>query len=139
VPQAVRDRIHTGGVALLDAQATLTDMPPMVALWRDAEGVALVEGAAYGSGRVMRLTRALTPQAMPALFDADFPQQLRKLFAATEPAPTRVRAADHSPATGGSVYAPSPRDLQPWLLMLIALLFVLERWMASGPRHRVSP
>ena len=139
VPQAVRDRIHTGGVALLDAQATLTDMPPMVALWRDAEGVALVEGAAYGSGRVMRLTRALTPQAMPALFDADFPQQLRKLFAATEPAPARVRAADHSPATGGSVYAPSPRDLQPWLLMLIALLFVLERWMASGPRHRVAP
>ncbi|HEU0307358.1 MAG TPA: hypothetical protein VFR30_10360, partial [Lysobacter sp.] len=139
VPQAVRDWIRAGGVALLDAHATLADAPPMVALWRDAEGATVVEGAGYGSGRVMRLTRALTPQALPALLDADFPRHLHGLFVASTPAPARVLAAAHAPATGGPMYAPSPHDLQPWLLVLIALLFVMERWMASGPRHRMAP
>lgn len=139
VPQAVRDWIRAGGIALLDAQATLADAPPMAVLWRDDTGATLVEGAGYGSGRLMRLTRALTPQALPALLEADFPQHLRSLFDATRPAPARVFATDHVPATGGPVFPQSPRDMQPWLLVLIALLFLLERWMASGPRHRVAP
>ncbi|MDR7133429.1 hypothetical protein J2X06_000613 [Lysobacter niastensis] len=139
VPQAVSDWIRTGGIALIDAQATLADAPPMAALWRDDTGAPLVEGARYGNGRVMRLTRALTPQALPALLEADFPQHLRSLFDALKPAPARVFAADHAPATGGPVFPQSPRDLQPWLLALIALLFLIERWMASGSRHRVTP
>jgi hypothetical protein len=81
---------------------------------------------------------------MPGLLDADFPRHLHGLFEGPPPAPARVFAADHAPATGGpltwdEMFAPSPRDLQPWLLVLIALLFVLERWMASGPRHRAAP
>ena len=139
VPQAVSDWIRAGGIALLDAQATLVDAPPMAALWRDDTGTTLVEGAGYGKGRLMRLTRAFTPQALPALLEPDFPQRLRSLFAAPKPAPARVFATDHAPATGGAVFPQSPRDLQPWLLALIALLFLLERWMASGSRHRVAP
>lgn len=139
VPQAVRDWIRSGGMALLDAQATLADAPPMAALWRDDAGATLVEGAGYGNGRLMRLTRPLTPQALPTLLEADFPQHLRSLFDATRPAPARVFAADHVPATGAPAFAQSPRDLQPWLLALIALLFLIERWMASGSRHRVAP
>lgn len=139
VPQAVSDWIRNGGLALLDAQATLADAPAMVALWRDDAGATLVEGAGYGKGRLMRLTRPLTPQALPALLEADFPQHLRRLFDATRPAPARVFATEHVPSTGGPVFAQSPRDLQPWLLALIALLFLSERWMASGSRHRVAP
>lgn len=139
VPQAVSDWTRTGGIALLDAQATLADAPPMAVLWRDDAGATLVEGAGYGNGRLMRLTRALTPQALPALLEADFPQHLRSLFDAPRPAPARVFATDHVPTTGGPVFPLSPRDLQPWLLALIALQFVLERWMASGSRHRVAP
>lgn len=139
VPPAVLEWIRAGGIALLDAQATIADAPPVVALWRDEEGATLVEGGAYGTGRLMRLTRQLTPQEMPGLLEADFPRHVHDLFEGPLPAPARVFAADHAPATGGPVFAPSPRDLQPWLLVLIALLFVLERWMASGPRHRAAP
>jgi len=139
VPQAVSDWIRTGGIALIDAQATLADAPPMAALWRDDTGATLVEGAGYGKGRLMRLTRALTPQTLPALLEADFPQHLRRLFDVPRPAPARVFARDHAPATGGPVFPQSPRDLQPWLIALIALLFLLERAMASGSRHRVAP
>lgn len=139
VPQAVIDWVGAGGIVLLDAQATLARMPPMVALWRDADGVTRAEGAAHGSGRLMRLTTALAPEAMPGLLDGDFPQHLRGLFEPPPAAPARVFAADHAPATGGPVFAPAPRELRPWLLALIALLFLLERWMASGPRHRVAP
>ena len=139
VPQAVSDWIRAGGIALLDAQATLADAPPMAALWRDDAGATVVEGARYGNGRLMRLTRALTPQALPALLEADFPQHLRSLFDAPRPVPARVLAVDHVPATGGPMFPQSPRDLQPWLLVLIALLFLLERWMASSTRRRVAP
>jgi hypothetical protein len=139
VPQAVLDWVRAGGIALLDAQATFADAPPMVALWRDGKGATLAEGAAYGTGRLIRLTRQFTPQEMPGLVEAYFPRHLHGLFEGSLPAPARVFAADHAPATGGSVFAPSPRDLQPWLLVLIALLFVLERWMASGHRHRAAP
>ena len=38
-----------------------------VPLWRNAAGEVLVEGAPYRRGRVMRLTRALDPQAMPEM------------------------------------------------------------------------
>ena len=126
-----------GGIALLDAQATLADCA--------ADGRAVArrrrcgrwsKARRYGKGRLMRLTRALTPQALPALLEADFPQHLRALFDPPQPAPARVLAADHAPATGGPVFPQSPRDLQPWLVLLIALLFLLERWMASGSRHR---
>lgn len=139
VPQAVSDWIRAGGIALTDAQATLADAPPMAALWRDDTGATLVEGVGYGKGRLMRLTRALTPQTLPALLEADFPQHLRRLFDVPRPAPARVFARDHAPATGGPVFPQSPRDLQPWLIVLIALLFLLERAMASGSRHRVAP
>jgi len=139
VPQAVSDWIRAGGIALIDAQATLADAPPMAALWRDDAGATLVEGTGYGSGWLMRLTRPLTPQALPALLEADFPQHLRSLFDAPKPAPARVFASDHAPAAGGPVFPQSPRDMQPWLLVLIALLFLLERWMASGSRHRAAP
>jgi hypothetical protein len=139
VPQAVVDWVRAGGVVLLDAQATLPEMPTMVALWRNADGVTLVEGGAYGSGRLMRLTKALAPQEMPGLLDGDFPRRLRGLFEPSPSAPAQVYAADHAPAMGGAVFALPPRDLQPWLLALIALLFLVERWMASGPRHRVAP
>lgn len=139
VPTRVLDRIGAGGSALLDAEARVPGLPPMVALWRDADGATLVEGGAYGRGRLMRLTVALTPEQMPALLETDFPQRLRGLFQPSPPAPARVAAAAHAPDSGGPRFAPAPRDLQPWLLALIALLFLLERWLASGPRGRAGP
>ncbi|MBF6024054.1 BatA domain-containing protein [Lysobacter niastensis] len=139
LPQAVADWIRNGGVALLDPEATLADAVPMSVLWRDDDGAALVEGSAYGRGKVMRLTRPLQAKAIPQLLDAQFPRQLRGLFVAAAPEPARVHAAAHAPSTGGIAFPVAPRELQPWLLALIAMLFAVERWMASAKRQRSAP
>lgn len=139
LPAAVDGWVRQGGAALLDHESALPKLPATTVLWRDASGTALVEGVAYGKGRVMRFTRALTPQAMPALLEPDFPQRLRALFDPPQIAPTRVLSASHAPLTGGPTFPQSPRDLQPWLVLLIALLFLAERWIATGARRTVAP
>lgn len=139
VPATVRDWIREGGVALIDTQARLADAPAMTPLWRDDVGVVLVEGAAYGRGRVMRLQRLLVPEAMPELLDPGFPQHLRAFFAPPATEPARVASATHAPVTGGAAHAPPPRDLQPWLILLIFMAFATERWLATASRRAVAP
>ncbi len=57
-----------------------------------------------------------------------------------EPAfePARVRAADHAPLSGAAAYPLPPLELRSWLAVLIALLFALERWMATRPRRSIA-
>ena len=135
VPVDVLAWARGGGTLLLDAQATIADPPRMAPLWRDAEGTTLVEGAPFGRGRVLRLTKPLAPADMPVLLDGAFPRQLRALFAPVAPPPSRVFAALHAPTTGAVASPPVPRDLQSWLLGLIVLVFAVERWLATGPRR----
>jgi hypothetical protein len=138
VPVDIIEWTGQGGTVLLDAQASIAGLPNLVPLWRDRDGTTLVEGAALGNGKVMRLTRSLAPADMPVLLDGDFPRQLRALFDPVPRAPARVAAADHAPTTGGSAFPPIPRDLAQWLLALIALVFAIERWMATGRRRGVA-
>lgn len=139
VPAPVTRWIATGGVALLAHEATLDGMAMSSMAWRDGEGAPLVESATLGQGRVMRFTRPLRPEAMPALLEADFPHRLRALFDRPAPAPMRVLATDYAPTGGGATYPVAPRDLQPWLALLIALLAVVERWMATRRTRSVAP
>lgn len=138
VPVDVLAWARGGGTLLIDAQATIADPPGMAPLWRDAEGTTLVEGAAFGRGRVLRLTKPLTPADMPVLLDGAFPRRLRALFAPAAPPPSRVFATLHAPTTGAAASPPVPRDLQSWLLGLIVLAFALERWIATGARRGVA-
>lgn len=143
VPGVVPARVHAwvgdGGTVLLDPQAVFEGAGAMAPLWRDDSGVTLVEGTTFGEGRVLRFTRALTPGSMPQVLEATFPQRLRALLAPPANAPTRVLAQSHGPVAGGPAFPVSPRDLQPWLALLTALVFVLERWLASGARRQVAP
>jgi hypothetical protein len=139
LPAAVVQWIESGGTALLANDSTLDRFAVDTTPWRDADGVALVESATRGKGRVLRFTRPLRPDAMPALVEADFPQQLRALFDAPVAAPARVLATDYAPVTGGATYPVSPRDLRPWLALLIALLVLVERWMATRRTRAVAP
>jgi len=139
VPANIRDWARNGGTLLLDVDAKLPEVSAWTPLWRDEAGSSLIEGAAYGRGRVLRFARALSPQSMPQLLDATFPRQLR---AALEPAgaqPSRVAANEFAPVTGGSAFAIAPRDIQPWLALLIAFVFLLERWLATSSRRAVAP
>lgn len=141
VPAQVREFARNGGRVLLDAGSEWPrDASSLRApLWRDASGAVVVEGIAFGRGRLMRLTRALAPQAVPELLEPGFPQRLRGLFEPTAPAPSWVSAKDHAPATGGASYALPPRELRLWLALLIALVFVLERWLATRARRGATP
>lgn len=139
VPAPVMQWISGGGVALLAHETTVDGIAMSSTAWRDAEGAPLVESAVLGQGRVMRFTRALRPDAMPALLDADFPHRLRALFDGPAAAPARVLATDYAPTRGGATYPVAPRGLQPWIALLIAVLVLVERWMATRRTRSVAP
>ncbi len=139
LPPAIHDWIAGGGIALLDAKTELPRISDGVALWRNDSGETLVRGIALGHGRAMQLTRPLIPEALPELLDARFPQHLRALFDAPARMPARALAASVAPLQGGPAFTPTPRPLQPWLALLVAALFVIERWFASAVRRRPAP
>jgi hypothetical protein len=138
LPPDVRAWIEAGGTALLGAASQAPDAIVGAALWRDALGEVVVRGHALGSGRVLQLTRELVPAALPALLDPEFPDHLRALF---DP-PSRPRtafAATQAPRSGGPELSPAPRPLHRWLALLVAILFLVERWLATSSRRGRSP
>jgi hypothetical protein len=76
---------------------------------------------------------------MPALLEPQFPRRLRELLSAPIAAPGRAVASDYAPRTGGPSFDAPARNLKPWLALLIAALFALERWLATRPRRGVTP
>lgn len=135
VPTAVQQWVRDGGQVLLDADARWPGFARDAAVtWADESG-PLLRAQRFGGGRVLHLQRPLLPAAMPVLLDADFPRQLREAFESEPVAPARVRALDYAPATGASTWPEQPRPLSPWLAWLVAGLFLLERWLASGARR----
>src|SRR5699024_6303378 len=94
------------------------------------------EGGRVGSGRLLRFTRPLSPARLPELLEPDFPRSLRAVLEEPVPAPASAYAADHAPGTGASAYPQPPRDLRPWLALLIGLVLVAERWLATSRRRQ---
>lgn len=139
VPAAVREWVGQGGVVLLDAQALWPEARFDAPLWRDAQGQARVNGARIGEGRALRLAGPVEPRAWPALLQPGFAAGLRELFAAPAPPPARVAARDYAPGEGGPAFASPPLDLRPWLALLAAALFLLERWLATRARRGAAP
>jgi aerotolerance regulator-like protein len=139
LPTAVGEWIREGGTALLAAETEYEFPATNTVYWRDEVGAPLVEGAALRRGRVFRFTRAFSPATMPQLLQPEFPRNLRNLFATPAPAPARVSARDYAPITGGASYAQPPRDLQPWLALLIAVMLLVERGLATRRSRGVSP
>lgn len=127
--------IEHGGVALVANHALQGD-----ALWRDATGNVLARSATSGRGRLLALPGALTPASLPLLLDADFPERLLAALQGPPTAPTRA-AADAVRPLHDTTRAPfsarardAERPLDPWLALLIALLFLIERLVATR-RH----
>jgi len=125
-----------GGVALVANVADANGEP----LWRDAAGRVLAKVVVSGNGRMIALPGALTPAELPLLLDADFPDRLRAAFSGGSRAPTRATAAAMHPrietATAAVSARPraSTRPLDAWLALLIAALFLCERFVATRPR-----
>lgn len=129
-PQAVIDRVRQGATIMTTGDLRLPADGDLRPVWVDADGAVIASEGRIGRGRAVVVSRALTPQDLPALLEPDFPDRLWTLLA-PPPEPTRVAAADHAPLTGAAPYAQPPLDLRPWLAILIALVFAGERWLAT--------
>lgn len=123
-----------------DTLATKNDVP----LWTDGFGRPVLTSRAQGRGLVYHLHTRLHPawseltdraelpalllpllQGRPAAARADYRSLAsRQIQVAADPA-TPPRAAAPVVAERGNV-----ADLRPWLVLLIGLLFGLERWLA---------
>jgi hypothetical protein len=139
VPTNVSAWIDHGGIALLTHQNDAS----ADALWRDAQGDVLARVEPRGSGRAIELPHALSPADLPLLLDADFPDRLLAALQGPPAPPTRamadaVRPKQIDAASGATHLFDRARPLDPWLVVLIALLFLVERVVATWPRRQVS-
>jgi hypothetical protein len=139
-PAAISSWVERGGVALLAHHPLARG----TALWRDATGKVLATSEASGRGHIIALPDGLTPQALPLLLDADFPDRLLGAFRNPPLPPTRAAADAMRPTQGSSMVAAdaralaSARPLDSWLVLLIAATFLLERIVATRT-HTESP
>ncbi|QHB73453.1 BatA domain-containing protein [Stenotrophomonas sp. 364] len=132
LPPAWQAWLERGGT-LLGTPSVPHDATGAVVL-RDAQGDPVLSEYRVGRGRLLRFHAAVSPAASPGLRDPDFPRQLLHLVRPVA-APQWVAASAHAPVRGARAPTPQPRDLAPWLLGLIVLLFALERWLATSPRR----
>lgn len=127
--------LQRGGRLLVDARTPIPADAQRAPLWRDANGVLVIEQISTPQGQWLRWAAPLQPASLPVLLDADFPNDLRAVLQAA-PTPRRALAATMQPNTGATPYAQPATELGHWLLLAIALLFLFERWWASAPRRR---
>jgi len=130
LPEAHR-HLDAGGTLLLGTGVEVPASLAWSSAWRDEAGLPVLEAATSGRGRLLRFTRALEPRAFPALLEAAFPEHLREALTPAPPAPSRVDARAYRPGLGERALPPAPRELQPWLVLAITLLFALERLLAT--------
>ena len=130
--------LQRGGRLLVDAGTPVAANAQRTPLWRDANGVLVIEQIGTPQGQWLRWAAPLQPANLPVLLDADFPSDLRAVLQAA-PTPRRAPAATMQPGTGATPYPQPATEPSHWLLLAIALLFLLERWLASAPRRRGQP
>jgi hypothetical protein len=140
LPAQHREWVRNGGVLLLaqDSPAGDLDWQDAEIAWRGHDGRPLALRLADGKGAWIRMRVPFDPQSLPALLEPDFPDALRSVLA---PAPVAQRtwATSYMPIRGERIeYARTPEPLGPWLALLIALLFGVERWLATAARRMAT-
>lgn len=123
------------GRLLVDARAPLPADARRTPVWRDGGGRLVLEQVESVQGRWLRWAAPLQPASMPVLLDPAFPHQLREVLQPRTP-PRRAEASAMQPGTGATAYPQPAHEPTTWLLLAIAMLFLLERWMASSRRRR---
>ena len=135
LPANIREWIKKGGTLLVSKDAVVPEIKSGVSAWRNEQGASLILAAPLGQGRVLQWQQDLKPATMPELLDADFPQRVAALLQTKPQAPTRAFAKSQTPLMGAKAGPEAPQSLQIWLALLIALLFLIERWFANASRR----
>lgn len=104
-------------------------------LLRDPDGQALLRRQRLGRGQILALSGPLDPSAWPALRDPQLPAALLKWLRPPVPPPDRAPAASVAPLRAATDASGRPTMLAPWLVLTIALLWLLERVLATWPRR----
>jgi hypothetical protein len=134
----------TSPVAVWRRTLTISTGQP---LWRDGLGRPLLTIETLGRGATYQLTTRLAPAWSELASSPDLPALLLEVLHPAFDAAGQQRLATHDPrrldptqllpATqrSGARSAPPafgpPRDLRPWLVLAMLVLFGLERWLAG--------
>ena len=79
------------------------------------------------------------PQSLPALLEPAFPDALQALLESRRFIAKRTWAESYSPIQANMApLPPAPRPIGALLALLIAVLFGMERWLATAPRRLVA-
>jgi hypothetical protein len=135
LPMDIREWVRKGGTAIISKEAVTSELTSSVAAWRNADGKTLARIASLGQGHLVQWQQTVSPEAMPELLDASFPQHLKDFLQTSRTTPNRALAKSQAPLAGIQARPELPQSMQPWFALLIALLFMLERWLANTP-HR---
>ncbi|MEG1681746.1 MAG: BatA domain-containing protein, partial [Stenotrophomonas sp.] len=107
--------LQRGGRLLVDARTPVPADAQRTPLWRDANGVLVIEHVRTAQGQWLRFATPLQPASLPTLLDPDFPNGLRAVLQ-TAPTPRRAPAATMQPGIGATPYPQPATELSHWLL-----------------------
>ncbi len=144
LPENLLQWIRSGGSVLLLNESRFPNSNTMRFVWHDvswrsAKGDALLKHTVLGSGQIWQWQQQLTPQTMPALLEADFAEQFRAVLSQPLPAPTQSLASLQKPLHTLPAWPELPTPISTWLVLVIALLFLAERWLASTKNRWATP
>ena len=133
VPDELTAWVRAGGHALIvDPDAATGSV-----VWRDGQGTPLASNEALGAGHLVRLLNPLQPESFPAVLEPGFPARLQDLLAGPAAPPTQVWATSVRPARDDDLSSVVTTPLSPWLALLVAMVFLVERVVAT--RRRAVP
>lgn len=130
VPQSVLEWVKNGGRALVVDDPLGHGSP----LWRDQQGDTIASDEAVGAGHVIHLRGPLTPAHLPDLLDADFPYHLQRLLLPPRKPSDRAHSREVRPAQIDRPDAEKVSPLDRLLGLLIAVIFLIERVLATRRR-----
>ena len=136
-----RQWVQRGGVILVAENSATTSMDwhDAQVVWRSASGTPLALRIADGKGAWVRMLVPFEPQSLPALLEPTFPEALQALLESKPPTAQRTWAENYSPIHANIAPVPqTPRRIGALLALLIALLFGIERWLATAARRLVT-
>lgn len=131
LPNDLEDWVRAGGTALMIGATHALPPERSTRRWNSADGRAEVNAMPLGAGRLLVLAQPLAPDVLPELIEPTFPDILRAWLSEAKPAPGLALASSQQPRQEAVPWPPVPIPLDASLLLAIAVLWSLERWLAT--------
>ncbi len=133
LPPNIAQWVQQGGTLLASKDVSLPKTQLAFPVWRDDQGTVLLREWQVAHGRILQWQVPLQPANMPVLLEAKFPERLIRVLQ-TSPAPLSTSlASQQQPQKVNMAWPLKPEPVWSWLVWLIVLLFMAERWL-SGRR-----